>query len=267
MKLIAGPCVVESKDILKRSVESILKATHAMVDIDFYFKSSFKKDNRTLPTNFQTIGELQAINLLLEIKEEYNVKTCTDFHSIEDIDNYGKEVDVIQIPAFLARQNDLLTRASEFASAHDKTLFIKKPQFMSPEDVWKIFKFTEEENIPVERVFVADRGTQLGYDKVFLDPRHIEIMKSSPSGLDDYTVLADISHPQKNYIKRIPSHVLAWRLGLSSIAAGADGIFLENHCNPSEAFCDRDTQIPTGYDQKIIKDCYQLWRTISDYNE
>lgn len=268
MLLISGPCIIESKDQLRQTVESLLESTHTAVNIDFYFKSSIIKDNRTLHENFNTIGLQKAVEWMTDIKKEYKVKICTDFHNEKQIEDFSGKFDVIQIPAFLARQNSLQTAAATAAVMHGNKVFVKKPQFISPSEVWKI-----RENLKYygpmkeENIIIADRGTQLGYDQVFMDPRHIEIMKQGTMGLTTSKTVADISHPQKGYIKSVPSHVLAWRLGLAYIAAGADGLFFETHPCPNDAMCDKDTQIPLGYDRKIIKDCYELWRSIRDYNE
>ncbi|MFW6016907.1 MAG: 3-deoxy-8-phosphooctulonate synthase, partial [bacterium] len=134
MILIAGPCIIESEDILKDTVEKLLEAIEDK-NIDFYFKSSFKKDNRTSLDGFRGLPVREALGYLQNIKKEYNVKICTDFHTIGQIDLVKEfDVDIIQIPAFLAKQNSLLEYAKHIAKEENKILFIKKPQFIGPDD-------------------------------------------------------------------------------------------------------------------------------------
>jgi len=255
MKLIAGPCVVESKDELKKSIESILEAVKGK-DIDFTFKSSFKKDNRTLSTGFSGLCEKEALSLLQEIKNEYNVKICTDVHNVEHLlMEELKFVDVIQIPAYLAKQQSLLKASAYHCKVYDKQLHIKKPQFVSPWEMKNIVNNVLE--FGAKDIILTDRGTMLGYDKVFMDPRHIEIMKEN-----NMPVLWDITHPNKgwsgNQTKRIKT------LGVTALAAGADGLFLETHPNCKEALCDSEVMLYNNELKKMINKFYRLWEFINE---
>jgi len=249
MILIAGPCVIEKKKILKKSVESLLKSIENK-DIEFYFKSSFKKDNRTLTTGFSGLDPTKAIMLLNDIKNEYNIKICTDIHETKDFERYDlHNVDIIQIPAYLAKQQSLLKEAASFCNMHGLKLHIKKPQFAGPIDMLNIAK--NAWSYGANDIIITDRGTMLGYDKVFMDPRHVDIMKKS-----GFPVLCDITHPNKNYpgdkLKNIEI------LAKSYLAAGADGIFMETHPDCENALCDAETMLPLENVDKLIKDIYEI---------
>ena len=229
MILIAGPCVIENKQILKETAERLLEAIEGK-NIDFYFKSSFRKDNRTNFNSFEGLETREALSYLKEIKKEYNVKICTDFHTVGQIDLVKEfDIDVIQIPAYLAKQKSLLEYAIHIASQENKILFVKKPQFVGPEGANQIIENIKSiKDIPI---FIADRGTMMGYDRMFMDPRHVPIMKESGA-----KVLGDITHPNKNYPGDKNKNIEV--LGKSYLAAGADGIFLETHPDSKNALSD-----------------------------
>ena len=246
MILIAGPCVIEGQEMLEISVEKLLDAIKNK-KIDFYFKSSFRKDNRTHVSGFSGIDPFKAIQLLNNIKKKYNVQICTDIHGIGDFEKYDlQNVDVIQIPAFLAKQQSLLQRASDFCDKYGLKLHIKKPQFVGPQDMLNIANNVK--TYGVKDIFLTDRGTMLGYDMVFMDPRHVGIMKKS--GLP---VLCDITHPNKNYPGDKLENIEI--LAKSYLAAGADGIFMETHPDCNNALCDAKTMLPikdlNGFIQRI----------------
>lgn len=248
MILIAGPCVIESKEILEQTVESILE-TISEYDIDFYFKSSWKKDNRTYSNLYSGLYPDDAISLLVDIKSKYKVKICTDIHLPSDLHHYHLDsVDMIQIPAFLAKQQSLLKISSEYCNKNNKTLHIKKPQFVGPEEINNIVG--NAQIYGAKNIITTDRGTMLGYDKVFMDPRHVSIMKKSGS-----KVLCDVTHPNKNFPGDLIENIKA--LGCSYMAAGADGIFLETHPNCESALCDAKTMLPCSELSDVMKEIYK----------
>ena len=227
MILIAGPCVLESEVELKYTAQMLKQ----FIGADFYLKASCIKDNRTTQSRFYGYGFEKCIPIFKYIKEQFGVKITTDFHTPEQIHQYGQHFDLIQIPAFLARQQGLLQAAAEMG----KPVHVKKPQFINPADAHKIFTILREYGCKNE-IFMSDRGTQFGYDTVMMDPRHVLAMRH-----EDMKVLVDITHPNKG---RKNTTELAEILGKSYLAAGADGIFLEAHSCPEFALCDADTQIP-----------------------
>jgi len=249
MTLIAGPCVIESYEILEETAQELLRLTKYKA-IDFYFKSSWKKDNRTKLQNYRGVSLRIAINYFSKLKEKYpTLKICTDFHNdfqVQMAEDFIKEyIDVIQIPAFLARQNSLLATV---ASTFNKKVHIKKPQFMDPVDIDQSINMLTNIGVSLNDIFVTDRGTCFGYDNLILDVRHIPIMKNYNT-----KVLVDITHPNKNYFDfHEQANKYSEILGLSSLISGADGLFLETHPNPPISQCDGLTMLPLKNMGKLI---------------
>lgn len=246
MILIAGPCVIESEYILESTINPILEAIDGK-NIDFFFKSSWRKDNRTLINSFSGLEPKKAIEMLLKMKNKYSVKLCTDFHNSEDLEML-QNIDIIQIPAYLAKQQSLLKKASEFCNENNKIFHIKKPQFVGPVDVSKIV--INAKSYGAKNIILTDRGTMLGYNQVFMDPRHVQIMK----GLTQVPVLCDVTHPNKNYPGDNTINIIS--LGKAYVACGADGIFLETHPDCKNALCDANTMLPTSELNNLIGEIY-----------
>lgn len=232
MILICGPCVIEDKETL---IE-IAKILYNELDTskhDVYFKASCIKDNRTSLKNFQGIGFLKGIDYLKFVKQTYGFKITTDFHNMDHLATYSSEVDLIQVPALLCEQTSIVYSAAVFSG--NKPVHYKKGQFLSPHEIRRIVdKLPSEKN--QKDVFITDRGTCFGYNTLMMDPRSVPIMKNLFGG----KILVDITHPNKYW----NDYKLAFTLGKSYVAAGADGIFAEVHINPSYALCDKDTMIP-----------------------
>lgn len=259
MILIAGPCVVENRNCLQQTVEMLLYSIQEK-NIDFYFKSSFLKDNRTKTQNFKTIGIEKAIYLLKEIKKEFNVKICTDFHNEKQIVEYGNGFDIIQIPAFLAQQQSILKAASISSQLYGSKVFVKKPQNLSPMNVENIVEILIDYGMSIESIIIGDRGTSFGYDSLIMDPRHLPIIKET-----GVKTIVDITHPQKGFSSKIDNRKLSETLALSYIAAGADGIFLETHPEVENALCDSTTMNCFSSTEKIIQASYRLFNIREDY--
>ena len=246
MILISGPCVIENKEILNETAKNIIEVINVYNEIDFYFKSSCIKDNRTNNNNFKGVGFEKGIEYLLDVKQRYGVKITTDFHTAFQVKKYAKYVDLIQIPAFLAMQSSLLDEVAKY----DIPINIKKPQFLNPHNIKNPVNKIKDQNKNAI-VYATDRGTKFGYDEVMFDPRHIPAMKET--GVCDKT-LVDITHPQNH--SKMYSRNYAYTLGMASIASGADGLFMETHIDPSKALCDGDSQLTiidfTNYINKFI---------------
>ena len=174
MILICGPCVIENEEQLFTSAKEIIEIVERFPEIDFYFKASCIKDNRTSNNNFKGVGFDKGIDLLNIIRNRYSIKTTTDFHTAEQIRLYGNQVDLVQIPAFLAMQSEL----TDIASESSVPIHIKKPQFLNPKDINKPVRKIKDLN-PDTEVFVTDRGTKFGYDEVI-----ICLLYTSPSPRD-----------------------------------------------------------------------------------
>lgn len=253
MKVIAGPCVIENKEILETVAKELVNIIEDK-DIDFYFKSSCVKDNRTLITGFRGVGFEKGIKYLLDIKKQFGCKITTDFHSVEDLERWGEYVDLIQIPAFLAKQTSIIKAAASLG----KSIHIKKPQFIGPIEARSI-TLKAKHNNPNQEVIMTDRGTMLGYDRVFMDPRHIELMKDG----NNAKVLVDCTHPNKNYpIRTTHNHIFT--LAQSYISAGSDGIFFETHSRCNNAKCDSKTMLPLEYARQLIERSYELYTFINN---
>ena len=227
--LIAGPCAIESEDMAMRIAETVIKITDKY-KIPYIFKGSFKKANRSRVDSFTGIGDEKALQILKKVGETFNIPTTTDIHENAHAELAAQFVDVLQIPAFLVRQTDLLVAAAKT----NKVVTMKKGQFLSPEAMkFAVQKVKDSGN---EKTAIIERGNSFGYTDLIVDYRGIPIMKQySP-------VILDITHSlqQPNQESGITGGrpELIETIAKAGIAVGADGIFLETHPNPSEAKSD-----------------------------
>ena len=233
--LIAGPCVIESREETFE-IANTLKTVSEKLNIPFIFKGSFKKANRTRLNSFTGIGDESAINILKEVKKELRLPITTDVHCIDDIKKVENIVDILQIPAFLCRQTDLLICAAKTG----KYINIKKGQFLSAENMkYAIEKITSNSN---NNVLATERGNMFGYNDLVVDFRSIPIMKEF-----DVPVILDITHSlqQPNMSSGItggkPKFIET--IAKAGIAVGADGIFLETHPDPQSAKSDGENML------------------------
>ena len=233
--LIAGPCVIESREETFE-IANTLKTVTEKLNIPFIFKGSFKKANRTRLNSFTGIGDVTALNILKEVKKELRLPITTDVHCIDDIKKVENIVDILQIPAFLCRQTDLLI----FAAKTGKYINIKKGQFLSAENMkYAIEKITSNSN---NNVLATERGNMFGYNDLVVDFRSIPIMKKF-----DVPVILDITHSlqQPNMSSGItggkPKFIET--IAKAGIAVGADGIFLETHPDPQSAKSDGENML------------------------
>lgn len=228
--LIAGPCVVESKEVCFE-ICAHLKTITDELNIPFIFKASYKKANRSKLDAFTTIGEGKALQILADVKAHFNVPVLTDVHETTDCDKVKDIVDVIQIPAFLCRQTELLIAAGKTG----RVVNIKKGQFVSAEMM--LFAAAKVASTGNRNIFLTERGTQFGYNDLIVDYRNIPLMKEF-----GYPVVFDATHSvqQPNSSAGVsggkPEFIET--LAKCAIAAGTDGIFLETHPAPAEAMSD-----------------------------
>lgn len=227
--LIAGPCAIESEDMAMRIAETVIKITDKY-KIPYIFKGSFKKANRSRVDSFTGIGDKKALQILKKVGETFNIPTTTDIHENAHAELAAQFVDVLQIPAFLVRQTDLLVAAAKT----NKVVTLKKGQFLSPEAMkFAVQKVKDSGN---DKTAIIERGNSFGYTDLIVDYRGIPIMKQySP-------VILDITHSlqQPNQESGVTGGrpELIETIAKAGIAVGADGIFLETHPNPSEAKSD-----------------------------
>lgn len=227
--LIAGPCAIENEDMAMRIAETVIKITDKY-KIPYIFKGSFKKANRSRVDSFTGIGDEKALQILKKVGETFNIPTTTDIHENAHAELAAQFVDVLQIPAFLVRQTDLLVAAAKT----NKVVTLKKGQFLSPEAMkFAVQKVKDSGN---DKTAIIERGNSFGYTDLIVDYRGIPVMKQySP-------VILDITHSlqQPNQESGVTGGrpELIETIAKAGIAVGADGIFLETHPNPSEAKSD-----------------------------
>ena len=228
--LIAGPCAIESKAMAFEIAEKILSITNKL-KIPFIFKGSYRKANRSRLDSFTGIGDIKALEILKKVGEHFNIPVLTDIHNSEEANIAAKYVDILQIPAFLCRQTDLLVAAAKTG----KVINIKKGQFLSPESmVHAVRKIEESGN---NYIMLTDRGTMFGYHDMVVDFRGIPTMKNF-----GVPVILDITHSlqQPNQSSGITGGkpTLIETIAKAGIATGVDGIFLETHPKPKNAKSD-----------------------------
>jgi|TARA_B110000914_G_scaffold130734_1_gene114218 2-dehydro-3-deoxyphosphooctonate aldolase (KDO 8-P synthase) len=252
--IIAGPCVIESREhSLKMSsaINEIAKKVH----LPIIFKSSFDKANRTSIKSFRGPGIEEGMNILSDVKSETGMKVLTDIHTAEQAAIVAEVVDIIQIPAFLSRQTDLLLAAAKTG----KPVNIKKGQFLAPWDVEHIVKKVEESGS--ENILLTDRGTQFGYNNLVADMRAIPIMQNY-----GYPVIFDATHsaqlPGGNGGHSSGMRDMIPTLAKSAVAAGCNGVFMEVHDNVNLAKSDAATQWPLDELTSLLMDLKKVHNSL-----
>ncbi len=233
---ILGPCVLESPAFLKRMARKIA-AICAELGVPFVFKASYDKANRTSGAAFRGPGVERGCELIAEAGAEIGMPTTTDVHTVEEARIAARYIDVLQIPAFLCRQTDLVVAAAETGSVVN----VKKGQFLAPWDVVNIAKKIIDVGNP--RFFFTERGTSFGYNNLVADMRSLYWIREQ-----GYKVVFDATHsvqrPGGAGDRTGGDGVLAPVLARAATAAGCDGVFMETHENPAKAFSDGPNQIP-----------------------
>jgi 2-dehydro-3-deoxyphosphooctonate aldolase (KDO 8-P synthase) len=248
--IIAGPCVIENEEITFQTAAR-LKEICAAVGLPFVFKCSFDKANRTSVTSFRGPGLKAGLKLLAEVRSKFAIPVISDIHSIDQVEPAAEALDLIQIPAFLCRQTDLLVAASKTG----KPVNVKKGQFLAPWDVQNIIdKFISAGN---EKLMLTERGTTFGYNNLVVDFRSFPIMRSL-----GYPVIFDVTHSlqlpggqggcsggQSEY---------AIHLARAAAAVKVDGFFMEVHPDPSKALCDGPNMIGLDEIEKLLLDIKKI---------
>lgn len=256
--LLAGPCVVESEKNVFEIAEHLLKITDKL-KIPFVFKASFKKANRSRLDSFTGIGDEKALKILQKVKEKLNLPIVTDIHSPQDAEKAADyDIDILQIPAFLSRQTDLLTAAAKTG----KFVNIKKGQFSSPESMkYAVQKVEESAN---KNIMLTDRGTMFGYGDLIVDFRSVPIMQKT-----NYPVIVDITHSlqQPNQTSGVTGGQpeMIETIGKAAIAVGADGIFMETHSNPAEAKSDGANMLHLNSAEKLLSRLVKIRTVVNTF--
>ncbi|MCM8812427.1 MAG: 3-deoxy-8-phosphooctulonate synthase [Candidatus Omnitrophica bacterium] len=229
--LIAGPCVIESEKICAR-IAAALKDICGALNMPLIFKASYDKANRTSVNSFRGPGLTRGLAILSRIKRKFDLPVLSDIHHPAEAHQAKAVLDVLQIPALLCRQTDLLTAAAKTG----RIVNVKKGQFLSPQDMVHAVKKIEASGNT--RIMLTERGSSFGYHNLVVDMRSIPLMKSSTG----YPVVFDATHsvqlPGAGAGKSAGERIFAEPLALSAVAAGCDGLFLEVHENPDAALCD-----------------------------
>lgn len=234
--LLSGPCAIEGEDVALRIAEKVVSITDKL-GIPYVFKGSYRKANRSRIDSFTGIGDEKALKILRKVGETFDIPTVTDYHSADEAEMAAEYVDVLQIPAFLCRQTDIVVAGAKTG----KFLNIKKGQFLSPEAM----KFAAQKAVDSgnSNVLLTDRGTSFGYHDLVVDPRAIPQMQAL-----GFPVVMDITHSlqQPNQSSGVTGGrpQLIETIGKSAIAAGADGIFIETHDDLPNAKSDAANMLP-----------------------
>ncbi len=248
--LIAGPCVIEANDVTLRTAEKMKEIT-TRLGVPFVFKSSFDKANRTSGSTFRSIGFEQALRILEKVKQALDVPVLTDVHESHQVAAVAEVADVLQIPAFLCRQTDLLQAAGQTG----KPVNIKKGQFMAPEDMrYSLDKVRAAGN---ERVFLTERGSSFGYHTLVVDMRSLPIMRQYSPVVFDATHSVQMpggaggaSGGQREFVSP---------LARAAAAVGIDGIFMETHPDPDHAPSDGPNMLPLDQVEKLLSGWLKIW--------
>jgi len=249
--LIAGPCVIESERLCLQ-VAASLKKTCAALGIFYVFKASFDKANRTSAKSFRGPGIENGLKILSKIREEFGVPVLTDVHTEAQAAAAVEVADILQIPAFLCRQTDLI----EAAVATGKIVNLKKGQFLSPQEMGRV---AEKARLAgAKKILLTERGTTFGYNNLVADMRSIPIMKSF-----GFPVVFDATHsvqlPGGGGDRTTGQREFAPVLAKAALAVGANGLFIETHPKPDEALSDGPNMIPLGEMATVLRSLLKIY--------
>ncbi len=254
LTILAGPCAIESQSVLDETADT-LKQICEKLDINYVFKSSYDKANRSSINSYRGPGLKKGLEMLHSVKEKYRVPIVTDIHTPEQANIAAEVADILQIPAFLCRQTDLLVAAAKTG----KIVNIKKGQFLAPEQMKSIVqKVVDSGN---NKIMLTDRGTTFGYNNLVSDFRSIPIMKQF-----GYPVVFDATHsvqmPGSNGDSTGGDRRFVPLLANCAMAAGADVLFFEIHPNPDSALCDGANMLALSDAERVFAKCKEIFEVI-----
>lgn len=255
--LLAGPCVAESEQIVMSIAERMVEIT-SRLGIPYIFKASYRKANRSRSDSFTGIGDIEGLELLAKVRRTFGIPVVTDIHSAPEAEMAARYVDVLQIPAFLCRQSDLLVAAAQTG----RWVNVKKGQFLAPESMtFAAQKITEQGN---PNVMLTDRGSSFGYYDLVVDYRGIPIMQET-----GHPVIMDITHSLQQ--PNSSSGVTGGRpemietVARAAIAVGVDGLFIETHPDPSKALSDGANMLPLDRMEPLLERLVKIRQAIKSF--
>ena len=254
LTILAGPCAIENQDVLYCTAEKLKEIT-SKLGINYVFKSSFDKANRSSITSFRGPGMEKGLEMLSKVKEKFEVPIVTDIHIPDQAIPTAEVADIIQIPAFLCRQTDLLVAAAKTG----KIVNIKKGQFLAPEQMGTLVKKVEDAGN--DRILLTDRGTSFGYNNLVVDFRGIPIMQTF-----GYPIVFDATHsvqlPGANGVCSGGDRRFVPVLAKAAMAAGANSLFFEVHPDPDNALCDGPNMIALNDAEKLFSLCRDIFELV-----
>jgi len=253
--LLAGPCAIEGEDMALRIAEKVVSITNKL-KIPYIFKGSFKKANRSRIDSFSGIGDEKALKILKKVSETFDVPTVTDIHEVSDAEKAAQYVEVLQIPAFLVRQTDLVVAAAKTG----KVVNLKKGQFMSPESMkHAVQKVKDTGN---ENVWITDRGTMFGYQDMIVDFRGIPAMRNyAPTVLD---VTHSLQQPNQSDGVTGGRPDMIEIIARAGIVNNVDGLFIETHFDPENAKSDGANMLHLDHLEKLLTNLVAIRKTINN---
>ncbi|MBM6776928.1 3-deoxy-8-phosphooctulonate synthase [Collinsella tanakaei] len=256
MLLLAGPCAMESKETCFEVAETMVDIV-AKYPIDYYYKTSFDKANRTSIHSYRGLGIDKGLEILQEVKDKYGVKIVTDIHEPWQAAPAAEVADIIQIPAFLCRQTDLLIAAARTG----KIVNVKKAQFLAPWDMSNVVKKLEDSG--AEQIILCERGSSFGYNTFVVDMTSIPQMQTF-----GYPVIFDATHsvqkPGGLGSSSGGSREMVPYLAKAALAVGADGLFMEIHPNPDKALCDGPNMIAIKDMDSFIRELMKIYSAVQE---
>ncbi len=247
--LIAGPCVIESRELVLEVAEQVKEITDRL-GIDYIFKASFDKANRSSGVSFRGPGMQEGLEILAEVKELFGLPVLTDIHESIQATPVSEVVDVLQIPAFLCRQTDLLRAAADAVKGTDKTINIKKGQFLAPWDMAQVVKKLQDGG--VKNLWLTERGSSFGYNTLVVDYRSLPQLKALGC-----PVIFDATHsvqqPGGQGSSSGGQREFVAPLARAAVAVGVDGLFMEVHPTPDQALSDGPNMVPLARLEPLLK--------------
>jgi len=257
-----GPCVIESEELCMEVADYLVNNV-ASPDFNLTFKASFDKANRTNISSFRGPGINRGLEILAKIKSKYNLSTLTDIHLPSQADQVAEVVDVVQIPAFLCRQTDLILAASEACNKYGRILKIKKGQFISPSETKNIIGKALE-HLSIDKVMMTERGTTFGYNQLVVDMSSFAIMKSfGVRAIHDATHCVQKPGGLGNATGGKREAIIP--IARAAVAAGADGVFIEAHPNPGKALSDKTTMLDLKTLPGLTKELISIYNLVNKF--